>query len=181
MATVTINGTDYEVYLSIVEMDEYAQATLQSVEWDSLDADTKARYAVLQTRLFDRQVWIGERSDPVQPLAWPRDGLGLSGVTDGVTPQDLLDGAAETQLALLSGTDLINQQSVAQQVRRLKAGSVEIENFRGAEGEPLRFPLAVWELISKYLSVSGNVLPGSRSCGTDGESAFEKGYLREYL
>src|SRR5690606_7954585 len=72
VATVTINGSTYDVYVSVAQVDEYANGSLTADAWQALVADDKARVLVSVTRWIDSQCWQGDKVDPAQPLAWPR-------------------------------------------------------------------------------------------------------------
>jgi len=175
MVTVTLDTVDYEVYEDIAFLDAYINASPSFESWENLDTEAKTRFAITATRIFDRQNWIGAKTDSAQDLAWPR--TGIADVEDDVIPTDVLNAYAEICLFQALGTDVQTQQSVAQTVRRLAAGSVSLEFFRGAEGAALRFPLPIWELIGKYLG--GGATFTNESTGTDGCSAFDKDFSRD--
>lgn len=170
--TVTINGNTYDVYVSVAQVDEYANGSLTADAWQALVADDKARVLVSVTRWIDSQCWKGEKLDPLQPLAWPRT------IGDIATIE-----LAVTQLAILlaANPELADQSmglvavSADGGIKRLKAGSVELEYFRAlnftvyGSGAVSPFSAGIMNLIGSWLcgrSGTGYGLSGSKAFGT---------------
>lgn len=172
------SGTFYDTYATIEQADEYLLASATAASWRALtDPDDKARFLVTATRTLDRQNWLGEKTDPAQPLAWPRTGTGVAGVEDTVVPQAIINASIELAAALVDDTASVTSQNTEQTIQSLKAGSAAISYFRGAGGVPTRFPFNVMELIRDYLDGTSTSF-GVISSGTDKESttANEFGY-----
>lgn len=171
---VTLDSVDYPVYGDTPAIDAYLNASMSewAVKWRSLtDVDDKARYAVQMTRFLDRQNWKGTKTDAAQSLAWPRSSTGVEGVTDNVIPGEVLNAYYEGCGMLASEFDFETTQNQAQKAQTLKAGSASITYFRGAEGDPLRLPLPLHELLSDYLAgLSAASEISGVATGTDGES-----------
>lgn len=169
--TVDINGNTYDVYVSVAEVDEYANGSLTADAWQAMVADDKARVLVSVTRWIDSQCWQGEKVDPAQPLAWPRT------IGDIATIE-----LAATQLAILlaANPELADQSmglvTVAADggTKRLKAGSVEIEYFRKLQftiyssGAVSPFPAGIMRLIGAWLCANS----GGSAWGASGSVAF---------
>lgn len=177
IASVYVTVTYLEVgvtsYVTLAEADEY-HGPAQSTTWMGYNASTREGYLIRATRLLNRQRWLGEKTDPAQALAWPRTGTGVTGVEDDVIPQAIKDACSEIALAIGSGSaDVENEQSTAQKLQRIKAGSVELEYFRGAEGSPHRFPTIVNELLRDYLVGSGALAVSGVATGVGGTSSTE--------
>lgn len=173
---VTIGGKQYPVLASVEFIDEYLAADPAAVGWAAGDATAKAQWAVQATRIFGRQDWQGEQLDL---LAFPRSGI--PGVASDSIPLEIQQAIAELASALANGYDAANRTSTSDGIKRQKAGSVEQEFFYGAGGGPdgqgLRFPLPVWELIKGLLgSADGIVIGGSIASGVCGGSAFERDF-----
>lgn len=170
MAIINVDGIDYEVYEDLDAVDEYLGGAAHAGNWRALtDDDVRGRYAVTATRILERQIWKGTATGlSGQTLAWPRSGTGVTGVEDTVIPDGVLNAYYELCSALTDGSELQNEQNTAQKVQSLSAGSVSITYFRGAEGEPLRFPLIVQELLNPYLAGTGTSVAGAITTGTDG-------------
>lgn len=170
MATVTIGTTDYTVYSDVADADEYFNGSTSYAEWAAFTADEKARGLVSGTRLLDRQSWQGEKEDECQPNAFPRTGLTTSS-GEALDVDDTLPFAVEASqllaLDILNEEDVEDSLSTEDLTKRLKAGSVEIENFRAQPGTSARFPVPVMELIGSFLSGNAS-LSGSIATGTDG-------------
>lgn len=177
MPTVTIGDDSFEAYVSVAEADSYIAGSITdaAVTWRAeTDADDKARAVVEATRLLDRMTWLGTKTGGSdQTLAWPR--ANIDDVDDYVIPQKIADATCELAMMLLDGsTEMLSEPSTAPKTRRMKAGSVEIEYFRDANGRATRLPLTVHELVKDWLGGSTPSLAGAIATGVDGESAFSQ-------
>lgn len=169
---VTINGVEYDTYVSVTQVDEYANGSLTAGAWEALTNDDKGRVIVSVTRWIDSQCWKGEKVDPDQPLAWPRTIGNYASIE-----------VASIQLSLLlaANPDLANQSmglvaaTADGGTKRLKAGSVEIEYFRKLDftifgnGMVSPFPVGIMRLIGDWLCDSRGGTwggAGSKAFGT---------------
>lgn len=168
--TVTItSGNVYDVYASLAQADLYLTANYLATTWFDLTDDQKGQLLVTSTRLLDRQCWLGEKTEEDQPLQWPRTNTGVDGVEDNIVPDGIINGSIELAFAIFTDDSVVNSQVPgAQKLRSLGAGSVNLQWFRGAEGDQARygrFPLPVQELVGRYLcgsrTVSGLVVSGT--------------------
>ena len=180
MSEIDIDGTEYEAYSDVETADLYMAASLSTENWDAASDDTKGKALVTASRLLDRQLWRGTKTgtgSPAQVLAWPRTGTGVTGVEDDVIPEGIINGSIELARYLLDGVDVQNEQNISQKISSMRAGSVALTFFRGAEGVAYRFPLIVQELVGPYLAGSGTSLAvGAIASGVDGESLTNKDY-----
>ncbi len=172
------SGQEYDTYATVQQADEYLAASVTADSWRAItDADVKARYLVSATRLLDTQPWAGSKTDPDQPLAWPRSNTGVDGVEDDVVPADIVNASIELAAALVDNVDIATQQSTAQGIQSLRAGSAAITFFRGANGVPARFPNNIMELIRKYLEgYSSLALGGVGTTGTGNKTVTENDF-----
>ena len=174
--SVIINSNPYDVYANVEMADLYLGANFLAAAWFELTLDQRGQLLVTATRLFDRQCWIGDKTEASQPLEWPRTGTGIEGVEDNIVPDDIINGSIEMAFAILEGTEAINSTNPgAQKLRSIAAGSVNLQWFRGAEGQNAvfdRFPLPVQELVGQYLC-AGQTISGLFVSGTDGVSVTE--------
>ncbi len=170
--TVLIQSTPFIVYQSLEDAIAYAIGSINAAAWLAMSADDQGRMLVTATRLFDRQCWLGTRTDDAQELEWPRKDTGIVGVSDDVIPVGILTGSIEMAFAFAAGsTAQDNPTPGAQTIQSLKAGSVAIQYFRGAEGVLAinRFPEIVQELVGKY-ACSSQRITGAFSSDTCGRS-----------
>ena len=151
--------------------DEYFSLA-QNNTWLGYAASAREGFLVRATRLLDRQEWVGSKTSSSQALKWPRSETNIDGVEDSVIPTDIQNACYELAAAIADGSEVENEQNNAQKIQSLKAGSVALTYFRGAEGVSTRFPQIVHELVGKYLSGSSPTLVGV-STGTDGSSVTE--------
>lgn len=163
MATVTIDSVAFAAYADEDDADEYLLASFHASNWTSATELQKQMALVTATRLLDRQDWLGDKTSSSQTLEWPRTNTGVTGVTNTVIPEDIVNACIELALSLVDGSEVQSEQNIAQKIQSLRAGSVGITYFRGAEGSPLRFPLIVHELVGKYLAGATRSLTGLAS------------------
>lgn len=178
MPTITIGSNAYEVYADVSEADEYFAAAIHAANWTAAETTTKQQALVTATRMFDRTCWQGEKTDEgSQPLSWPRSGLTDSdgnAIPDIIVPDFIINGFFELALSLVDGSTVqTNATPGAQGLQIIKAGSVMLQYFRGAESlqaQQDRFPLPVMEYVGAYLCGANFALTGvatGASSGTD--------------
>jgi hypothetical protein len=176
MAEVTIGGNTYDTYVDLATCDAYADGAASADDYRAADSDTRSRGIVSGTRLIDRQTWQGEPVAPGQEHAFPRSGLFYpdgSPVGISMDPQQILDACCELAIAIVGGSAVQDQTSTDNTTRSLKAGSVEIVNFRTAP-QGLRMPLPAQELIGMWLGGQSPAVGLSLSFGTDKRSEFNR-------
>lgn len=146
-------------YNTIAELDDYLDDSLRGgLTWEATDPDTKARAAITATRLIDRLTYEGTKTSAVQDLEFPRDGLTDKygdALPDATTPEEVLDAHAELTLELVLDSELEARISTAegQTFKRVKAGSVELENFLpGAFVSITRFPSRIQNLLAPFVA-----------------------------
>lgn len=171
MATVTIGGETYQTYADVAEADAYYNGSITAVAaaWRAADADTKARGLVSATR------WI----DSIPADQWKP---GYTTFAERLAVPAIVQACIILAGGLVSDPDM---RSSFTQVgtRRLKAGSVEIEYFRGASVQVTTpFPTDIMLLLKPYLGAgdsdgtSAGGFGGSKSFGTDREDALKDGF-----
>lgn len=171
--TISINGKDYDAYVTVEAVDDYANGSMNASAWQALTEDDKGRAVVTSTRWIDSQCWQGAKVDDAQPLQFPR-----------VIGEDTVLAPVEQACILLSILVAANPELADQmtgnvapstgETKRLKAGSVEIEYFRNlnfiiyGNGSVSPFPQSVMALIGKYLCAA----TGGANWGNAGASSF---------
>lgn len=173
MGTVTIGSADYDVYAEVADADEYLAADFDATLWrDETDSNQKARALVSGTRLLDRQLWPGEKTDEDQPNQWPRTGTGISGVDEDTVPEPIIDASIVLAKLIHAGSKVDSQPSTQSgNIKRQRAGSVEVEYFVPVD-DPTRLPTEVQEMLAPYLAGSGR--SGAVAFGTDGCSVVNE-------
>ncbi len=173
---VEIAGKFYETYADLAYTDDYLNADPSADAYRAMDTDGRGRQIVNGTRVLNVQPWAGQKTDPDQTEAWPRTGITINGVAvdPDTIPMDIVNANAELANASANGIDIANFVSTAQTQRRIKAGSVEVENFRMSPNQYRTFPLPrpAWELIQKYMGGAGQAA-GIKSNGTCGASILD--------
>lgn len=181
MATVDIAGNTYNIYGSYDEALAYLAAHANSTNWDSAETEDRNKSLVSATRMLDRANWQGQKTSSSQALEFPRTGLtdkdGNAVASDAV-PTLVEEACYELALQILGDAEIQDSASSGDNIKKLKAGSVSIENFRPTEGRYPRFPQAVHELIWPFLEGSSG-MQAPYVAGGDGEVIFppdEDGY-----
>lgn len=156
MEVVLIDSQPYDSYESVEGADAYLAAAIHATNWSSASDTTKAQALVTATRVLDRQRWA--------------DAYDTQAEREGV--EAIMNACSEMALALVDGSELQSEQSTAQKLQTIKAGSVSLTYFRGAEGRAYRFPLIVSELLRDYLAGS-DLSIGMTAAGTGGVSSTD--------
>lgn len=159
-------------YINVADADIYFEHAIHADAWDAAPAATKESALVTATRTLDRQGWLGEKYQdaPTQVLDFPRSGLTDSegdAVDETAVPQEIFDATCEYGLALINDAALQDQQNTGSNIKKVKAGSAEIEYIRGTSGP--RFPTIVNELIGLWLKGTSEY-SGPFLSGADNES-----------
>ncbi len=144
---------------------------------DFLDAtdDIKDQALISATAMLDRQCWVGERTGgATQDLKWPRTGVSTPEgypVDSATIPDFMEDATCELALSLIQDDSVQTDTSIGSNTKKLKAGSAEIEYFKGTTNSSTRFPTIVHEIIWPYLENSSAATPPYAG-GADAESGL---------
>lgn len=141
--------------------------------WFDLIPQEMDAHAIKATDYLTQQFterWKGWRINAVQDLDWPRAGVIVEdfsdppivpGVSIATFPENEVPDEVQQALAVLaleSASGALNPaQSRGGAIKRMKAGSAEIEYFESADTAARTFP-AVGELLSKYLDPKRQLL-----------------------
>ena len=142
METVTIASTSFDTYATIVQADDYLLASIDFAAWDANEDDAKSRFLVSATRLLDRQSWQSDYNTQAE----------RESITDIVNASILLANEFSN-----GNTALLGFGASEAEVKRLKAGSVETENFRSFNSKSFTgskttdFPDAILAMLKPYL------------------------------
>lgn len=158
METITISSEDFLSYASVAEADVYfiPVTTEAATAFKALDEAGKGSALVQATRMLDSLRWRSDydtqakREDVVQ----------------------IVNACMELAAAL--SEDAETGQTNDAEIKRLKAGPVEIENFRsdaraGSNSLFRQLPFFIRQMLVPYVGGS-TVVSGSYSYGTSGES-----------
>lgn len=182
MGTVVIAAVTYNVYgehAGAGSCDQYLDASLvYNTVWNAASSDDQKRAMVTVARELNRQIWQGTPTQAypsVQPLVWPRTGVvdrNGAPVGSATIPQVIIDGSYELVGAVVADIAVASAANAGNSVKRMKAGSAEIEFFRPIAGG--RFPTSVQELVAEFLAsgAASNALAVAEVDGMDQESAF---------
>jgi len=160
MASIVISGNTYFSYATVAESDVYLIPTLNYATWSALTTDQKGGYLVSATRLLDSLTYIES--------------------ADEQSERELIPAFAEATILIASlvasgSTAILGGTVEEAENKRLKAGSVEIENFRSLSSfyaSPYSaWPQNIFLLIKPYLA-SLSSIGFSASFGTCGKSTI---------
>lgn len=156
-------------YVSLADATTYLGDLVGAESWAFLDPDTQTKALLTAFKLLERQLWQGEA---VGAVDWPRTGVvDCAGdpVDDASVPDDIISAQIELAYALTVDASLVTKTTTADNTKRLKAGSAEIEFFNtdGSDNfAPGRFPANVMELIKCFLRGPG-AAASAESFGTE--------------
>jgi hypothetical protein len=153
MAIVLVDSLEFDTYASLADADEYLAGDFAAAAWraESVVDNDRARALVTATRLLDRLNWDGEKTDPDQLHAWPR--TGFTDLDEDIVPQPIIDASILLAREIQAGSAVDGQATTGSNVRRQRAGSVEIEYFNpNLLSDAARLPVAVEELVSRFLA-----------------------------
>lgn len=176
VVTITIGARTYSVYTTgtdaLADANDYMVGRFGTTAWDAANNNDKKKALVSAVRFIDRAViWSGVQTDLVtpQPLQWPRDSAfcGSESVPDGTTPDPFATATYEMALILLVDSTVQSGTGTGSNVKKVKAGSAEVEFFTGTAGtsEETRLPTVVNDLIGCF--IGDDLSFGSLSSGTD--------------
>lgn len=143
-------------YIDLEDADLY-HVNRGNTDWTGTDSE-RCRALRRATQFLDaryRMRWKGTKATSGQALSWPRDSMtdeDGNGIDSDTIPQAIKDTVCEIARALPS----TQQIATAQQIRRVRAGSVEVE-FASAKQERQILDL-VDELVKPYLLASNRVI-----------------------
>lgn len=147
-------GVSSNSYATVDEADAYFATQLYAEAWTAADADTKARALITATTLLDENVvWRGSSFTATQALGLPRSGLPAR-FTWGVLVANLIPTAvvratAELARQLIEAEQLPDAPSDTTGIKKIKAGSVELE-FDGSQANAVVafIPARVFAMVS---------------------------------
>lgn len=183
IATITIGAIDYSVYAltsdAVDDADNYLAAKIGST-WSTATDLQKQQALISAARFMDRAVvWTGEKTVAAQDREWPRDGAvdgcnGDEAVPDGTTPDEIALGEFELADLLFLDASIQAGTGTGSNVKKVKAGSAEVEFFTGTSGtsDETRLPTSVNDLVNCFIEGSAVT---STSFGTDDDDA-DPGY-----
>lgn len=144
-------------YATVVEADAYASYRVGGAAWATLTPDQKIQALVTATgdidTLEDDPGFLGERTDGVQALAWPRTGTDYD---DDELPGTLVFATIELAMSYVpafaagSTTDVLAAGSGNGNIKREKVGPLETEYFAAGSTAATafsRFPSVVQRLL----------------------------------
>jgi hypothetical protein len=128
----TVGGPDSTSFVTVEEADAYFTAHPFGENWFELDESQKESYLMMATRTLSAQCWTGQASSPDQALAWPRTGmLGTNGypIPSDIIPREIKYMTYELAFRTYSEGSTGSSSTGDQGLKRVKAGSVEVEYF----------------------------------------------------
>lgn len=182
-ATITIGTTDYTVYSltsdAVQDADDYLAAKIGST-WSTASTLQKQQALISAARMMDRVVpWSGTKTSAAQALEWPRDDAinGCTGesVTDGTIPDEIAEAEFELANQLFLDSTLADGTGTGSNVKRVKAGSAEVEFFTPTIDSEYntRLPVAANDLARCFMDNTGTF--GTRF----GTASSDPGYTKD--
>jgi hypothetical protein len=166
--TATAGASNANSYLTVAEADVYFNTRLYCSSWTAASAEDKARALIMACRhIEERAEWdesmAGERSTTTQALAWPRSGAltreGDEYLDDATVPSMIKNAQAEQALAELAKNRTGDPS--ARGLKRVAAGSVEVEFDGYASAEPHVLADEVWDALAPWITNVGSGGPNT--------------------
>ncbi len=160
MATISIQGNDYDSYVTLTDANIYMIARIGSPEWNAADQTTKLQSLVTGTRWIERIIGrLVAPTDVPDPSVDP-------------APDLIQDAATEAAYALVVDSDLQNKAAATSDNNKvLQAGSAKLERFKPQSGTAL--PTIAQQLVNAWItSIGGGTLTANEAFGTGGVTEF---------
>lgn len=171
MVSTLVVGTN--TYVTQAEATTYLDDSARASAWQFVGSDDKDRALLTALREIDKQIFEGAKTVSTQELEFPRTGLtdkdGNSVASDSV-PEVVKNAQMELAYEISQSSSLEGSTGTADNNKRIKAGSVEVERFRPVSGT--RFPQIVQEYLRAFLRGVGSVSYPTAS-GTSIASEFD--------
>lgn len=177
--SVNINGTEYETLAELGFVENYLAADPDGEAFLGMTEDQKGQRVVLASRVINSKRYLGSKTDPAQPYAFPRSNVTIDGqaLDPDSIPEAVAQAVAELAKSAANGVDIANFRTTASTQKTIKAGPVMVENFRD-EGPRSPLPWPAWALLLPFVTgstgASGKL--GARSNGTCGETVTQPGF-----
>lgn len=184
VSTVTVGTDTFSVY-NLDDGDTPAEnlvsfwngklgATAAAVTVASTDDLNRAM--IMASDWLDRaMVFSGSESVSGQPRSWPRDGASCSGnaIADGTTPDSVAQATFWMAGNIIVDPTIVDQASQGSNVKRVAAGSAEVEFFTPTLGgaTDIRIPRTAFDYVACLQG--GTATAAGSSSGDTGESAFD--------
>ena len=161
----TVGGPDSTSFVTVEEADAYFTSHPFGEPWLEYDESQKESYLMMSTRSVSALCWTGQATSPDQALSWPR--TGMTGTNGYPIPSDIIPREVKymtMELAFRTYTDGsgVSSSSGDQGLKRVKAGSVEVEYFNPGDVE------TSFSLVPTDIKMYGN---SSWFCSTPGQYA----------
>lgn len=144
-------------YLTKLEAETYFSTRLNHVAWDNLNDEDDVRALVTASQ----QISMLVSTDYKLPLV--------------TIPQLLKDAVCELALSMASDLAVIDQADTKKNIKRVKAGSAEVEFFNDNSGSNTgaRFPANVMNILQEGGYISSSVFIAPVASGTSCTSQFD--------
>jgi len=120
--TITVGENSY---INIDGADEYFSGRLHAESWGQADDSTKEKALKQATKIIDRQRLNGRKTNPSQPLAFPR-------YPDAETPQNVKEACCEEALAILESGNSQRRKLQQEGVQSFSLGNMSETYAPGA-------------------------------------------------
>ncbi len=131
----------------------YVAGSLYTAAWNDASTGRREAAVISASRTLDAlYAFRGNRTVTGQPLAWPRSGVRVDGVTIGRNqlPVALLSATMEMAIALLDRNRLSDTSSGSQALEEISLGSGALELKFGSD--PTATPITADNMVPPYVA-----------------------------
>ena len=114
-----------ESYCTIEYADEYFRSRLHAESWEQADESTKEKALKQATKIIDRQLLRGRKTNPEQELAFPRH-------PDTEVPEAVKEACCEEALAILESGNSQRRRLQQEGVQSFSLGNMSETYVAGA-------------------------------------------------
>lgn len=154
MSIISAPGTTANSYVDIATASAYFATRLYNDTWEKATTSSKERALKMATAILDDMDWKGLKQDSTNSLRWPRNGVydrDDFAIDSETIPVFLEHATAELALDLLDNDTTKTTEQDKALVKKVKAGSIDIEFSVPSVSESTVIQEDVRRLISFYL------------------------------
>lgn len=157
VSNLTIQGNDYPIYGTQARAREYFVPHISGSVFNNAAFDLQQQSLVTSRRMIDRQTFTADPATTTQITKFPQSG-------ETTVPLAIETAEYELALLLIRTPNFFNTATTGSNRKRIRAGSVELENFSATTGANRigggapTFPPQIQDLLRPYLGSDVSII-----------------------